>query len=223
MKLEPIHNILDDFGFGVDTAWDIYNPAVGINPTRDWKKDRHGFSWYAGDTVNLGIGQGYMLATPTQLAVATAVMANEGEWMTPRLLLYSNEESIMDIPEQTHPDIELNNEENWARMHHAMTEVLYGTKGTARHIAYDAPYRFAGKTGTAQVAEIQRDENGEPVEDVPDHLMDHALFIAFAPLENPQIALAVVVENGGGGSSVAAPIARELLDEYLLRETDNAQ
>lgn len=222
MKLEPIHNMLDEFGFGKNTAWDIYNPSVGINPSRDWKKDRHGFSWYAGDTVNLGIGQGYMLSTPTQLAVATAVMANKGEWMTPRLILYSNDDELMDIPEQVQPDIQLNDEQNWDRMHFAMTEVLYGRKGTARHIA-DAPYRFAGKTGTAQVAEIQRDEDGEALDDVPDHLKDHALFIAFAPLENPVIALAVVVENGGGGSSVAAPIARELLDEYLLRESSDAQ
>ena len=223
MTLEPIHDILDQFGFGKNTTWDVYNPAVGINPTRDWKKDRHGFSWYAGDTVNLGIGQGYMLTTPTQLAIATAVMANEGTWMTPRLMLYSNDESLMDIPEKAQPDIQLNNEENWARIHHTMEEVLYGQKGTARHIAYDAPYRFAGKTGTAQVAEIQRDENGDAVDDVPDHLKDHALFIAYAPSQDPKIALAVVVENGGGGSSVAAPIARELLDEYLLREPANAE
>lgn len=223
MTLEPIHNILDQFGFGKNTAWDVYNPAVGINPTRQWKKDRHGFSWYAGDTVNLGIGQGYMLTTPTQLAIATAVFANRGVWMTPRLMLYSNDEALMDIPDKAQPDVQLNNEDNWDRIHHSMEEVLYGLKGTARHIAYDAPYRFAGKTGTAQVAEIQRDENGDAVDDVPAHLMDHALFIAYAPVEDPTIALAVVVENGGGGSSVAAPIARELLDEYLLREPSNAE
>lgn len=224
MTLEPIHNILDKFGFGKDTAWDIYNPAVGINPSRQWKKDRHGFSWYAGDTVNLGIGQGYMLATPTQIAIATAVLANKGEWMTPRLILYSNDESLLaDIPEKAQTDITLNDEENWDLIHHAMAEVLYGQKGTAKRAAFGAPYKFAGKTGTAQVAEIKRDENGEPLDDVPDRLKDHALFIAFAPYEDPKIALAVVVENGGGGSSVAAPIARELLDEYLLREEVDAQ
>ena len=223
MTLEPIHKTLDDFGFGKNTAWDIYNPFTGNNPTRQWIKDKHGRSWYAGDTVNLGIGQGFMLSTPTQLAIATAVMANKGSWMMPRLLLYSNDEALLDIPEKAQDDIILKNEANWDKMHFAMQEVLYGKKGTAKLSAIDAPYRFAGKTGTAQVANIKRDENGDPLDDVPDHLKDHALFIAFAPVENPQIALAVVVEHGGGGSSVAAPIARKLLDEYLLREVTDAE
>ena len=223
MTLEPIHKTLDDFGFGKNTAWDIYNPFTGNNPTRQWIKDKHGRSWYAGDTVNLGIGQGFMLSTPTQLAIATAVMANKGTWMMPRLLLYSNDEALLDIPEKAQDDIILKNEANWDKMHFAMQEVLYGKKGTAKLSAIDAPYRFAGKTGTAQVANIKRDENGDPLDDVPDHLKDHALFIAFAPVENPQIALAVVVEHGGGGSSVAAPIARKLLDEYLLREVTDAE
>ena len=223
MTLEPIHSMLAQFGFGVNTAWDVYKPAVGINPSREWKKARHGFSWYAGDTVNLGIGQGYMLATPLQIATATAVLAKNGEWITPRLILYSNDESLLDIPEKAHADIELKHPENWAKMRHAMAEVLYGKKGTARRSALGASYQFAGKTGTAQVAEIKRDANGEPLDDVPDHLKDHALFIAYAPLNAPKIALAVVVEHGGGGSSVAAPIARELLDEYLLREPVDAE
>ena len=224
MTLEPIHQVLSDFGFGKNTAWDVFKPAVGINPTRKWKKDRHGFSWYAGDTVNLGIGQGYMLATPLQLAIATAVLANKGDWITPKLMMYSNDEALLDIPDKAQENVILKDEANWDKMHNAMAEVLYGKKGTAKWIALDAPYKFAGKTGTAQVAKIQRDENGDPVDDdLPDHLKDHALFIAFAPLENPQIALAVIVENGGSGSSVAAPIARELLDEYLLRDRPNAQ
>ncbi|MDX1475479.1 MAG: penicillin-binding protein 2 [Reinekea sp.] len=223
MTLEPIHDVLDQFGFGKNTAWDIYNPFVGNNPTRQWIKDKHGRSWYAGDTVNLGIGQGFMLATPTQLAIATAVLANNGEWMTPRLMLYSTDASLMDIPEKAQPDVQLNDPANWEKIHFAMQEVLYGKHGTAKRAAEGAPYRFAGKTGTSQVAKIKRDENGEPLDDVPEHLKDHALFIAFAPVDDPQIALAVVVENGGGGSSVAAPIARQLLDEYLLREPNDAQ
>jgi penicillin-binding protein 2 len=222
MTLEPIHDILAQFGFGKNTAWDIYNPEDGINPTRDWKRDRHGFSWYAGDTVNLGIGQGYLLATPTQLAIATAVFANDGKWATPRLILHSNDESLLDIPEKAQDDVVLNDYANLDKMHDAMAEVLYGRKGTAKWIAQDAPYKFAGKTGTAQVIRIARDENGDPIDDLPDHLNDHALFIGYAPFDNPKIALAVVVENGGGGSAVAAPIARALFDEYLLREIASA-
>jgi len=223
MKVEPIYEMLNNFGFGVNTAWDIYNPSIGNNPSRQWKKDKHGFSWYAGDTVNLGIGQGYMLATPTQVAIATGVLANNGEWMMPRLILHSNDAQLLDIPDKARENIILNDEANWDKMHHAMTEVLYGKKGTARRAGAGSQYTIAGKTGTAQVAEIKRDENGDPLDDVPDRLKDHAWFMSFAPTDDPQIALAVVVENGGSGSSVAAPIARALMDEYLLREKAVAQ
>jgi penicillin-binding protein 2 len=223
MTLEPIHDMLDQFGFGKTTTLDVYNSASGNNPSRQWKKDRHGFSWYAGDTVNLGIGQGYMLVTPTQLAIATAVLANHGQWFMPRLLMYSNDESLLEFDDKAQPDIKLNDESNWAKMDHAMTEVIYGRKGTARRVGYKAKYTIAGKSGTAQVAEIKRDENGNALDDVADHLKDHAWFMAYAPVEDPKIALVVLVENGGGGSTVAGPIARELLDEYLLRESGNAQ
>lgn len=223
LTLEPIHDMLAQFGFGQETSWDLYNPFTGINPTRDWKKDRHRFSWYAGDTVNLGIGQGYMLATPMQLAIATAVLAEKGKWTLPRLILHSNDESLMELPEQALPDIKLNDEAHWDKMNDAMMAVMYGTKGTARRAGYQSVYNIAGKSGTAQLAHIQRDENGDALGDVPDHLKDHALFIGFAPVEDPKIAIAVVVENGGGGSSIAAPMVRQLMDQYLLREKPNAQ
>ncbi|TCS41679.1 penicillin-binding protein 2 [Reinekea marinisedimentorum] len=223
MTLEPIHDMLDEFGFGKITTLDVYNSANGNNPSRQWKKDRHGFSWYAGDTVNLGIGQGYMLVTPTQLAIATGVLANHGRWFMPRLLMHSNDESLLEFEDKAQPDIKLNDDSNWSKMDHAMTEVMYGRKGTARRAGYQSQYTIAGKTGTAQVAEIKRDEEGNALDDVPDRLKDHAWFMAYAPVEDPKIALVVLVENGGGGSTVAAPIARELLDEYLLRESVNAQ
>lgn len=223
MTLEPINEILGQFGFGKNTTWDVFRPSVGINPSRAWKRDRHGLSWYAGDTVNLGIGQGFMLTSPTQLAVATAVLANKGEWMTPRLIMYSNDPSLLEIPEKAQPDVILKDPANWDKMHFAMKEVMYGQKGTARFSAVGAPYAIAGKTGTAQVVEIRRDEDGEALDDEYEGFQDHAMFIAFAPAENPKIALAVVVEHGGGGSAVAAPIARQLLDEYLLREVAVAQ
>ncbi len=217
MKLEAIHDILDQFGFGKITTADVYNSSPGINPSREWKKDRHGFSWYAGDTINLSIGQGYFLATPMQLAIATAVMANRGEWITPRLLMHSNNEKLLESIPEPPPDVHLNNDRNWDRMHNAMHEVVQSNRGTARGSGLDAPYEFAGKSGTAQVIAIERDENGEPIEDVPDKYKDHAWFMSFAPLQNPKIAVAVLVENGGGGSGVGAPIARALMDEYLLR------
>jgi penicillin-binding protein 2 len=219
MKLEAIHDIYDQFGFGKVTTADIYNPFRGINPSREWKRDRHGFSWYAGDTINLSIGQGYMLATPMQLAIATAVMANRGRWVTPRMLMHSNDESLLDAIPEPPSDVHLNNDANWDRMHAAMQDVVQGSRGTARMSGMDAPYDYAGKSGTAQVIAIERDENNEPVGDVPERFRDHALFIGFAPLKKPRIAVAVLVENGGGGSSVAGPITRSLFDFYLSRET----
>ena len=223
LTLEPIHDMLAQFGFGQDTSLDLYNPFNGINPTREWKKNRHGFSWYAGDTVNLGIGQGYMLVTPMQLAIATAVLAEKGQWMMPRLILHSNDESLMDFPDKALPDVKLNNDAHWDKMNEALMEVMYGAKGTARGAGYQSAYSIAGKSGTAQLAHIQRDENGEALGDVPEHLIDHALFMGFAPVEDPKIAIAVVVENGGGGSSVAAPMMRKLMDDYLLRESTYAE
>ncbi|TXR54251.1 penicillin-binding protein 2 [Reinekea thalattae] len=224
MTLEPIHDMLDKFGFGKITTLDVYNAARGNNPTRDWKKDRHGFAWFAGDTVNLGIGQGYMLTTPLQLAIATGVFANHGDWFMPRLLLYSTDETLLDFPEKAQADIELQDESNWQKMEHAMTEVLYGKKGTAKSVGYLSAYTIAGKSGTAQVAEIKRDEFGNALGDVPDHLKDHALFIGYAPTDDPKIAVVAVVDHGGSGGAVAGPIVRQLLDEYILREeTINAQ
>lgn len=219
MKLESIHDILDQFGFGKVTTADVYNPFSGINPSREWKKNRHGFSWYAGDTINLSIGQGYMLATPMQLAIATAVMANRGDWVTPRLLMHSNEQSLLDAIPEPPPDVHLNNDRNWDLMINAMREVVQSNRGTARSSGLGARYEFAGKSGTAQVIEIVRDEKGDAIEDdLKERFRDHAWFNAFAPIDDPKIAIAVLVENGGGGSGVAAPIVRALLDDYLLRE-----
>ncbi|MHA7881424.1 MAG: penicillin-binding protein 2 [Saccharospirillum sp.] len=217
MTVDRIHDIYDRFGFGKVTTADVFNPAAGINPSRDWKRQRHGFSWYAGDTINLSIGQGYMLVTPMQVAIATAVMANKGRWVTPRLLKDSSDPSLLEAIPAPPPDVELGSQADWDRMHDAMVEVVHGAKGTARGIGFDASYQIAGKTGTAQVIRIQRDAEGEPIGEVPERFMDHAWFMGFAPAEDPEIAITVLVENGGGGSRVAAPIARELMDFYLLR------
>lgn len=217
MTVDRIHDIYNQFGFGKITTADVFNSAAGINPSREWKRERHGFSWYAGDTINLSIGQGYMLVTPMQVAIATTVMANKGKWVTPRLLKDSSDPSLLENMSPPLPDVQLRDEADWDRMHRAMVEVVHGAKGTARGIGFDAPYRIAGKTGTAQVIRIQRDAEGVPIGDVPDHFNDHAWFMGFAPAEDPKIAVTVLVENGGGGARVAAPIARELMDYFLLR------
>jgi len=220
MKLEAIHEVYDQFGFGKETTADVYNPFNGINPSREWKRNRYGFSWYAGDTINLSIGQGYMLTTPMQLAIATSVMANRGKWMTPRLLMHSNDQTLLDAIPEPPPDVHLNDDSNWDRMHLAMQDVVQGSRGTARASGMGATYDYAGKSGTAQVIAIERDENNEPVGNVPEQFRDHAWFMGFAPLKNPRIAVAVLVENGGGGSSVAGPLTRELFDFYLSRDLE---
>lgn len=217
MTVDRIHDVYDRFGFGKVTTADVFNSAAGINPSREWKRNRHGFSWYAGDTINLSIGQGYMLVTPMQVAIATTVMANKGKWVTPRLLKDSSDPALLEKLPEPPPNVVLNDASNWDRMHQAMIEVVHGAKGTGRGIGFNAPYRIAGKTGTAQVIRIQRDAEGEPIGEIPDRFKDHAWFMGFAPAEDPKISVTVLVENGGGGARVAAPIARELMDYYLLR------
>ncbi|TGG92753.1 penicillin-binding protein 2 [Natronospirillum operosum] len=213
-RLEGLHDMLDRFGFGRVTTADVHNPARGINPTRDWKRERHGFSWYAGDTVNLGIGQGYMLTTPLQLAVATAVMGRHGEWFTPRLLKDSSDQSLLDALPEPPEDITLANQSHWERMEQAMVGVVHGPRGTARALAQNLDYQIVGKTGTAQVFSIENFEDHDS-DDVDERMRDHALFVGYAPRDNPRIAVAVIVENGASGGRVAAPIARAMFDEYL--------
>ena len=158
-----------------------------------------------------------MLATPLQLAVATATLANRGLKVQPHLLkeirVTSDGSTKSFEPEKSRFD--LRNSNHWQMMHDAMKRVVHGTWGTARLTGYGLKYKMAGKTGTAQVCGIAQDEEYDE-ETVPKHLRDHALFISYAPVENPRIAVAVIVENGGQGSSIAAPIARRVMDAYLL-------
>ena len=158
-----------------------------------------------------------MLSTPLQLATATALIANRGEWVEPRLLKDIQGDRTPDefLPNETHEPLKLKDPSNWEFIADAMAEVMHGVKGTARAAARGATYRMAGKTGTAQVFSLAEDEEYD-AEEIRERLRDHALFVGFAPLENPQIAVAVIVENGGGGSSTAAPVARALFDAWLL-------
>lgn len=165
----------------------------------------------------MSIGQGYMLATPLQLATATSVIANRGNWAEPRLLRDIKGDRSIDnvLPTGDHQSIELKNPGDWEFAVDTMVEVMHGSKGTARGAARGAPYRMAGKTGTAQVFSLAEDEEYDE-EEIRERLRDHALFVGFAPVDDPKIAVAVIVENGGSGSGTAAPVARALFDAWLL-------
>lgn len=217
MGIDTMHEYLSAFGFGEDATLDVSGALSGLLPSRDWKRAVHNEPWYPGDSVNLGIGQGYMLATPLQLATATSVIANRGSWSEPRLLKDVIGDRATDdvLPSSTQKSIELKNQDDWEFVVETMAAVMHGPKGTARGAAKDAPYRMAGKTGTAQVFSLAEDEEYEE-EEVLERLRDHALFVGFAPVDDPQIAVAVIVENGGSGSGTAAPVARALFDAWLL-------
>lgn len=222
MSVDDLHDFLWQFGLGQRISLDVSDTVSGILPSTAWKKAKTGQPWYTGDSLNVGIGQGYMLATPLQLATATAVLANRGRWLQPRLLkrIRVDENKIAELPAIEEvaaalDDVKLKREDDWERMVDAMESVVHGKRGTAQGIGRDVSYRIAGKTGTAQVVGIKQDEEYD-VEKVKERNQDHGLFIAFAPADKPRIAIAVIVENGGGGSTSAAPVARQVLDAYLL-------
>ena len=211
LKIDRMHHFLNKFGFGQKTGIDILGERSGLLPSREWKKRTRNQAWYPGETLIAGIGQGFNLTTPLQLAHATAVLSNKGSAYTPSLVAKINNKT--QLPTKTIP-VKLNQPQHWDLIIDAMYDVVNGARGTARKIKEGASYKIAGKTGTAQVFTIKQDEEYDE-DNVVEHLKDHALFIAFAPARNPQLAVAVIVENGSHGSSVAAPIARAVFDQYM--------
>jgi len=217
MGVDNMAKYLGSFGFGRNTVLDISEARDGLLPTREWKRALKGRAWYPGDSLNMGIGQGFMLSTPLQLAAATAMMANRGRWVQPALLKsITGEAEGVRHRKVVMQDVKLKNNEDWDFIIGAMSEVMHGKRGTARGSGSRASYRMAGKTGTAQVVGIKQGEKYD-AEALSERNRDHALFIGFAPVSDPQIAVAVIVENGGGGSTSAAPVARAMFDEWILK------
>ncbi|HEX6634380.1 MAG TPA: penicillin-binding protein 2 [Usitatibacter sp.] len=217
MGIDTIHDFLTRFGFGARTGIDIEGELPGLAPSQQWKMQRFKQKWYAGDTVSVGIGQGYMLATPLQLATATATLANGGIPVHPHLLkaiqdAKTHEERAYAPPEANPAPIV--SPANLAIIRAAMADV---TKpgGTAASAGAGAPYSIAAKTGTAQVVGMKQGERYDEKRMKREH-WDHALLIAFAPADDPKLALAILVENGQHGGSTAGPIARTVFDYYLL-------
>lgn len=216
MGVDEMSRYLGYFGFGENMSLDIEEARSGILPNRDWKRALKGLPWFPGDSLNMGIGQGFLLSTPLQLATATALLANRGKWVAPRMLKETGDGSIvMSQRADNGSDVGLNKPENWEYIVDTMEAVMHSKKGTARGSGRKAEYRIAGKTGTAQVVGIAQGEKYD-AEALAERHRDHALFIGFAPADDPKIAVAVIVENGGGGSSTAAPIARAVFDEWLV-------
>lgn len=212
-SVDKISPFIGQFGFGRNMTLDVPNALPGLLPDRAWKKKHRGRSWYAGDTLNLGIGQGFMLATPMQLATATSVLASKGEWHSPRLLQSANDQTDI-VDTKKLQNVELKNPEDWNTMFNAMQSVITGRRGTARNLNQNLGFTMAGKTGTAQVVSIAQHEEYDS-EALDERKRDHALFVAFAPVENPAIAIAVIVENGESAGRTAGPVAKAVLQEYL--------
>lgn len=221
MGIDRMHELMKGFGLGSPTGIDLPGEVGGLVPSREWKKRARKLPWFPGETLVNGIGQGFMLTTPLQLANAAAIFANRGKAVTPHVVqsfgtaLSAERETLVQAPRESAP---IRKADAWDLSIEGMHDVVQGPTGTAAATGVGAKYQFAGKTGTAQLFTIAQDTTVKN-QDVQKLLRDHALFIAFAPLKNPRLALGIVVENGESGAHAAAPIARELFDFFFALET----
>ncbi|MGR2953611.1 penicillin-binding protein 2 [Vibrio vulnificus] len=220
MGIDRLSNWMSMFGFGDYTGIDIFEESKANMPTRDWKMSRHKTPWYKGDTIPVGIGQGYWTATPMQLAKATSVLVNEGNVTAPHLLRATIENGeafdnrvLSDYV--TYPPIQNVPDKYWNLAKEGMRLVNHGKKGTARRSFTGMSYMTAGKSGTAQVFGLAEDQEYN-ADELAEHLRDHALFTGFAPFDDPKIIVTIVLENAGAGSSNGAPVARRIFDKVLL-------
>ncbi|MDE1317298.1 penicillin-binding protein 2 [Vibrio aestuarianus] len=215
------------FGFGDYTGIDIFEESKANMPTREWKMARHRTPWYQGDTIPVGIGQGYWTATPMQIAKATSVLVNHGKVIAPHLLRSTikngeefSKQQLSDV--ETYPPINEVPKRYWDIAIHGMELVNHGKKGTARRSFYGSKYTSAGKSGTAQVFGLAENQEYN-ADELAEHLRDHALFTGFAPVEDPKLVVTIVLENAGGGSTNGAPVVRKVFDKALLGEETKAE
>ena len=218
MGIDKLHDNLAYFQFGEKTGIDLPGEFAGILPSREWKKINRDEPWYRGETLNTGIGQGFMTTSPLRLAVATAAIANKGQLLVPQILMHSQTSAgVVEVSESLEAtQIPIKDIKNWEAIIAGMELTVYGPSGTARRLNHNLSYTLAGKTGTAQVFGLDPEET-YIAEKYEEKLRDHALFTGFAPVKNPQVAIAIIVENAGSGSSKAAPIAKDVLDVYFAK------
>ena len=213
LGIDRMSEFMHKFGFGEKSGIDLSGELGGLMPSKEWKRSHRNRSWYPGETLITGIGQGYMQATPLQLARATATLANNGKVVMPHLV-----QEIVTPDYATPPELQPEStiplkKQNIDSIIHAMTNVIHGSRGTARRLA-NTDYQIAGKTGTAQVFTVKQEEKYDE-NTIAFKMRDHALFIAFAPVDDPKIAIAVVAEHGGHGGSIAAPMAGAVINAYM--------
>ncbi len=221
MGIDKISAFMVQFGFGQKTGIDSPGEKDGLFPSREWKLATQGMPWFPGETLNTGIGQGAFLVTSLQLANSTAALSQKGTRYRPRLVRAiesPDSEQLRETEIIRAGQYNLIKDSNWRHIMKSMKNVVHAVRGTAYPISWGLKYTAAGKTGTAQVYGIAQDEEYDE-ETVAEKLRDHALFISFAPADEPRIAVAVIVENGSHGGSVAAPIARKIMDAYLLGQS----
>ena len=220
MGVDRFTQFVRQFGFGGVMTADVADASPGVLPDRAWKRKTQKQMWYPGDTINLGVGQGFLLVTPMQLTTAATVLANRGRLVPPRMLMQTSK-GMADLDLPLHRQVNGVAPSDWEHMVQAMEDVVHRNAGrdemgTAyKAIGTDIQYRMAGKSGTAQVVEIKQGHTYKESE-LNERQRKHAWFMAFAPADLPKIAVVVLVENGGGGSAVAAPVARAVVDAYLL-------
>lgn len=220
LGIDVMHDYLAQFGFGQASGLDLLGESAGVLPSRAWKRGQFGLPWYPGETVIAGIGQGFNVTTPVQLATALSALVNGGVRHKPRLLFAAKRagnEQARRAPAPVALQIPINKVANWQVIQEGMRRVVHGERGTARAIKPSADFQIAGKSGTAQVV-AQAVGTEYDASQTAEHLRHHALFIAFAPFSDPGIVVSVVVEHGGGGSSQAAPVARAVIDSWMSQE-----
>ncbi|QTH04146.1 penicillin-binding protein 2 [Vibrio fluvialis] len=220
MGIDRLSDWMMKFGFGDYTGIDITEESRANMPTRDWKMARHRTPWYQGDTIPVGIGQGYWTATPMQLAKATSVLVHHGKVIAPHLLrsTINNGEEFSTQKETeyvTYPPITGVPDKYWNMAIEGMYLVNHGKRGTARRAFQGLQYKSAGKSGTAQVFGLAEGQEYN-ADELAEHLRDHALFTGFAPVDDPKVIVTIVLENAGGGSSNGAPVVRQIFDRVIL-------
>lgn len=210
MGVDRMHEFGLHFGLGSRLGLDLPSERSGLWPSRPWKKRVRGRAWYPGNSLNMSIGQGDVLTTPLQLAVMTSTLASKGKRLKPRMVAKMGDVETPLVKEESYQGYD----QNWDFIHVAMKDVVHGRKGTAGRLGRQLRYKIAGKTGTAQVVGIKQGEDYDSAA-LAERNRDHTLFIGFAPADNPEIALAVIIENGEKHSATTFPVVKAVFDQYF--------